>query len=238
MRNFSILVPCYNCEKIIEKNNKRLINKIQKKKINYEIIYINDGSTDNSLNKLKNIELQNKKISLISYNQNLGKSAALKKGIQKSKNDILIFLDCDLPYFQYLDKLINKLILGNEFVFIDRRSIKSKLDKSKLNFYQILRFITSKLVNYIISKLLIKNFKGDTQSGLKGFKIDRKFKKQNFISNKFFLDAEIMSYYSKKNVKFYSIPINYKIPKVSTIKIFDFNNFRYLLELSKIILKF
>ena len=123
---------------------------------------------------------------MISYNQNLGKSAALKKGIQKSKNEILIFLDCDLPYFQYFDKLIDKLSLGREFVFIDRRSIKSKLDKSKLNFYQILRFIISKLVNYIISKLLIKNFKGDTQSGLKGFKIDRKFKKQKFISNKFF----------------------------------------------------
>ena len=127
--------------------------------------------------------------------------------------------------------MIDKLIQGKEFVFIDRRSIKSKLDKSKLNFYQILRFMISKLVNYIISKLLIKNFKGDTQCGLKGFKIDRKFKKTEFYIKQIFLDAEIMSYYSKKNVKFYSIPINYKIPKVSTIRIFDFNNFRYLLEL-------
>lgn len=238
MKNISILIPCYNCEKIIEKNNRKLINKIQKKKIRFEIIYINDGSTDNSLNKLKNIKLKNKNISLISYNQNLGKSAALKKGIQKSKYNILIFLDCDLPYFQYLNKLIDKLTQGKEFVLIDRRSIKSKLNKSKLNFYQISRFIISKLVNYIISKLLMKNFKGDTQSGLKGFKIDRNFKRQKFISNKFFLDAEIMSYYSKKNTKFHSIPINYKIPKVSSINIFDFNNFRYLLELVKIILKF
>ena len=118
MKNFSILIPCYNCGKIIEKNNKKLINKVQKKKINFEIIYINDGSTDNSYSKLRNIKLRNKKISLISYNQNLGKSAALKKGIQKSKNEILIFLDCDLPYFEYLDKLIDKLSLGKNLYLL------------------------------------------------------------------------------------------------------------------------
>lgn len=238
MKNFSFLVPCYNCEKTITKNSKKLIQKIKSKKIKFEIIFINDGSKDKTLEKLKNIVSKNNNLSIISYKKNLGKSAALKSGIKKSKNKILVFFDSDLPYFQYLSKLID-LLKGNEsFVIIDRRSIKSKVDKSQLNLYQILRFLISKIVNYIISNLLMNNFKGDTQSGLKGFKITKDFKKQKFLSNKFFLDAEIMAFYNKKNIKFYSIPINYKIPKVSSIKIFDFNNLNYILELTKIILKY
>ena len=238
MKNFSFLVPCYNCEKTITKNSKKLIKKVLSKKIKFEIIFINDGSTDKTLDKLKDIVSKNKNLSIISYKKNLGKSAALKSGIKKSKYKILVFFDSDLPYFEYLGKLVD-LLKGNEnFVIIDRRSIKSKVDKSKLNFYQIFRFFISKIVNYITSNLLMNNFKGDTQSGLKGFKLTRDFKKQKFLSNKFFLDAEIMAFYNKKNIKFYSIPISYKIPKVSSIKIFDLNNLNYILELIKIILKY
>ena len=142
-----------------------------------------------------------------------------------------------LPYFKYLKRLIHLLIKENQFVIIDRRSIKSKVKKSKLNFYQILRFFISKLVNYIIANMLFKNFNGDTQSGLKGFYLIKNLKKQKFISQKFFLDAEIMAYYNKNNIKITSIPINYEIPKISSIKIFNLNNFIYLWELIKIIIK-
>ena len=43
--------------------------------------------------------------------------------------------------------------------------------------------------------MLMKNFKGDTQSGLKGFYLNKRFKKQKFISKKFFLDAEIIAFF-------------------------------------------
>jgi len=124
---------------------------------------------------------------------------------------------------------------GHKFVTIDRRAAKSKFNKSKLNLYQISRFLISNLVNIIISYLITKNFKGDTQSGLKGFYINKKFRKQKFISKKFFLDAEIISYFTSINIKISSIPINYKISKQSSIKILDISNFIYLFELSKII---
>ena len=82
----------------------------------------------------------------------------------------------------------------------------------------------------------MKNFKGDTQSGLKGFYLTKKFKKQKFISKKFFLDAEIIAYFCNQNVKITSIPIKYEISKQSSIKIFNMANFIYALELLKIIL--
>jgi len=237
MIKISFLIPCYNCENIIKKNNKRLIKKIKKKEIKYELIYINDGSTDKTHQKLKKLSINNNLVKIITYKKNLGKSAALKKGIDLSKYENIIFIDADLPYFSYLNKIIDKLISGSKLVYIDRRSIKSSLNKKKLNLYQISRYLISKLVNYIISKMLFKNFYGDTQSGLKGFKIDNELKKKKFISNKFFLDAEIMLYFHKKKLKFDSIPIRYSPPEVSSIRVFDVNNFKYLFELFKIILK-
>ena len=82
----------------------------------------------------------------------------------------------------------------------------------------------------------MKNFKGDTQSGLKGFYLTTKFKKQKFISKKFFLDAEIIAFFCNENIKITSIPIKYKISKQSSIKIFNIANFIYVFELSKILL--
>ena len=232
---FTFLIPCFNCDQFIFKNSLKLIKKINQSKINYKIIFLNDGSTDNTLAELKKIKLK-KKIKIISFKNNSGKSTVLKLALKKCQNGIVILYDCDLPYFKYLTKLIDLLKKGENFVTIDRRALDSKFDKSKLNFYQISRYLISKCVNIIISNLIVKNFKGDTQSGLKGFYIDKKFKKQKFISTKFFLDAEIISYFTKKNVKISSIPINYKISKQSSIKILNLSNFIYLYELIKIII--
>jgi len=235
-KKFTFLIPCYNSEKFIYKNSIRLIKKIKKTKISYNVIFINDASSDNTLNILKKIKAKHKNISIISYKKNLGKSAALKIGLKRCKTNIVVFYDCDLPYFSYLEKLIKLLINGMQFVTIDRRSIKSKINKSKLNFYQIARYTISRIVNYIIATILIKNFKGDTQSGLKGFFLNNKFKKQKFISQKFFLDAEIIAYFCNENIKITSIPIKYEISKQSSIKIFNITNFIYILELLKIII--
>ena len=235
-KKFTFLIPSYNCENFIYQNSIKLMNKIKKTKIFYELIFINDASSDNTLKELKKIKSKYKNISIISYKHNLGKSAALQIALKKCKTGIVVFYDCDLPYFNYLAKLIKLLKNGMQFVTIDRRSIKSKINKSKLNFYQIARYTISTVVNYIITNMIMKNFKGDTQSGLKGFYLTKKFKKQKFISKKFFLDAEIIAFFSNENVKITSIPIKYEISRQSSIKIFSVVNFIYIFELSKIIL--
>jgi len=235
-KKFTFLIPSYNCENFIYKNSIKLIDKIKKTKIYYELIFINDASSDNTLKELKKIKSKYKNVSIISYKKNLGKSAALQIGLKRCKTNIVIFYDCDLPYFNYLTKLIKLLTKDAQFVTIDRRAIKSKINKSKLNFYQTARFSISTIVNYIISVMLMKNFKGDTQSGLKGFYLNKKFTKQKFISKKFFLDAEIIAFFCNENIKITSIPVKYKISKQSSIKIFDISNFIYVYELLKIII--
>ena len=52
-KKFTFLIPCYNCENFIYRNSIQLINKIKKIKINFNLIFINDGSSDNTLRELK-----------------------------------------------------------------------------------------------------------------------------------------------------------------------------------------
>ena len=101
MCKFSIIVPVYNVETYLEK----CLNSILDQDFdNYEVIIINDGSTDNSRNILKRYE-DNKKITIIDE-ENKGLSAARNNGVEKSTGDYLIFVDSD----DYIaSKLLNHL---------------------------------------------------------------------------------------------------------------------------------
>jgi glycosyltransferase involved in cell wall biosynthesis len=102
---FSVIIPLYNKEKYI----KRAINSVLKQTYqNFEIIVINDGSTDNSLSVIKSIKDKRVKI----FNQkNLGVSNARNKGIKKAKGEYIAFLDADDKFLNNYLETIVQLIL-------------------------------------------------------------------------------------------------------------------------------
>ena len=91
----SVIVPLYNEEHTIIKVLNRL-SETKKKDFAYEVIVINDGSTDNSLSLLE----QNKYLydQLITYEKNNGKGYAVLKGLEVAKGKYVIFQDADLEY--------------------------------------------------------------------------------------------------------------------------------------------
>ena len=89
---YSIVVPVYNENgniSVLDKEIKDAMNKISK---SYEIIYVNDGSTDNSLDELKKL----KKVKIINQNRNYGQATALDAGFREAKGEIIISMDGDL----------------------------------------------------------------------------------------------------------------------------------------------
>ena len=83
--SISFVIPCYNCENIIQNSLKRLIKKFIKLRISrFEIIVIDDGSTDGTYKELK--KFKNKRVKIIKNFSNLGKSSSLIKGIKKASN--------------------------------------------------------------------------------------------------------------------------------------------------------
>ena len=234
----SFVIPCYNAEIFILKNITQLKKKITSLKIIYEIILVDDGSHDNTFSILKNVTKKNRFISLIKNKKNIGKSYSVLRGIKKSKHQHVIMIDCDLPYFTSINKIIFYLKKNADLVMVNRKLKDSKLKKKKLNAYQLTRYLLGLIIAFINKKILkLKIEGGDTQAGLKGFKKNSYFVRNNFISKKFFFDLELIHLFSKKKLKIVSIKTIFDINKNSSIKIFNFkNNYHILKELIHILI--
>ncbi len=92
----SVIVPCYNEEEVIEETYKRLTNVLKTLKINYEILFINDGSKDNTLNILTTLAKKDFSVKIISFSRNFGHQAAVTAGINYCKGDYALIIDADL----------------------------------------------------------------------------------------------------------------------------------------------
>ncbi len=92
----SIIAPCYNEEETIEPFLRRIEEILAQINEPYEIVFINDGSKDNTLNVLLNAKQNFKNIRIINFSRNFGKEAALTAGLDKARGEAAIPIDVDL----------------------------------------------------------------------------------------------------------------------------------------------
>jgi glycosyltransferase involved in cell wall biosynthesis len=92
----SIVCPCYNEEEVISHFLNEITPILNKINLKYEIIFINDGSSDNTLNVLIESKMKNQSIRIINLSRNFGKEAALTAGIEFSSGAVVIPIDVDL----------------------------------------------------------------------------------------------------------------------------------------------
>lgn len=115
MQKLSIILPIYN----EAQNIPALFVSLQEvlRPYQYEIIAVNDGSQDNSLEQLRNICHENKTVKVINFKKNYGQTAAINAGIQYASGDILILMDSDLENNpRDIPKLLAKLNEGYDVV--------------------------------------------------------------------------------------------------------------------------
>ena len=147
MKKISVIVPMYYEEKVAEECYKRLTACLQKlTDYTYEIIIIDDGSKDKTLEILENIANKDDKVKIISFSRNFGHQAAVTAGLKHVSGDAIIIIDADL---QDPPELIPQMIQlweqGNEIIYAKRKKRKGespfKLLSAKL-FYQILNALS------------------------------------------------------------------------------------------------
>jgi glycosyltransferase involved in cell wall biosynthesis len=92
----SVVIPVYNEEENIKELHEKLISVLPAITENYEIIFVDDGSTDNSFGVLKDINRDNKKVKVIRLRRNFGQSAATAAGFDYAKGELIITMDGDL----------------------------------------------------------------------------------------------------------------------------------------------
>ena len=94
--DLSLVIPLYNESESLDELNKSIISVLHKTNIKYELIYVDDGSIDNSWKTLNKISQKNPKIYACRFQRNYGKSMALSAGFKKCNGKIVITMDADL----------------------------------------------------------------------------------------------------------------------------------------------
>jgi polyisoprenyl-phosphate glycosyltransferase len=118
---YSFIIPAFNEEKSIEALYKRLSELMSSREKEFEIIFVDDGSRDNTANQVKKIIEKDKKVKLISLSRNFGHQSALTAGLNHAKGDAIISMDCDLqdpP--EIILQMIEKWKAGNDIVYARR----------------------------------------------------------------------------------------------------------------------
>lgn len=110
----SVVIPLFNEEESLIQLYERLTNVFHE---DVEFIFVDDGSTDKSLAIIENLALKDKRVKIISFRRNFGKSSALSAGFKKSRGDIIVTMDADLQdQPEEIPKLIEKLKEGYDLV--------------------------------------------------------------------------------------------------------------------------
>jgi len=217
---YSIIIPVKNQEKKISYNLDRLI-----RELNYfifiskwEIILIDDGSTDLTFRELSIYKKKIKNIKLIKNKLNKGKGYSIKRGISllNKKSDKVVLIDSDIPYFKSL-RLFFRTLNENNLVIINRKDERSKLKIKKKSFYIFYRILAGHILNLFFRLFALTNLK-DTQAGLKGFDSSLKKNFKKVKTNGFLFDLEFLLILKKKKIYPQLVPCIYSISGKSSIK--------------------
>lgn len=94
--NLSLIIPLFNEKESLPELHQWLVRVLDQEKLSYEILFIDDGSTDGSWQTICNLKKQNENVKGIQFLKNYGKSQALHAGFAKAKGDVVITMDADL----------------------------------------------------------------------------------------------------------------------------------------------
>lgn len=202
--DLSVIVPAYEEGNVIHKSLSNLVSMLNSLGVNYEIMVVDDGSTDNTLDEIKKIEKRCSRISHITYPENKGKGNALKRGVEKVSGEYICFLDADSE----ID--LNKF---KNFIDVARDApadivVGTKYHKFSKNKFPLYRKFLGNGYRYF-NKILFNLSISDTQTGLKLFKkkVIKDIIKITTLTG-FAFDLELLVIANKLSYSCYELPVS------------------------------
>lgn len=124
MKKISVVVPMYNEEEVASECYKKIKDVIYcMSDYDYEFIFVNDGSSDNTLNIIKSIASNDKKVKVISFSRNFGHQNAVSAGLREVSGDVILIIDADLqdpP--DIIPDMVKLWEAGNDIIYGKRKS--------------------------------------------------------------------------------------------------------------------
>jgi dolichyl-phosphate beta-glucosyltransferase len=201
----SIIVPAFNEAGAIRSTLDELSRYLEKTGLAHEIIVVDDGSTDETARAVEEMAQSRPAISLLSLDDNRGKGAAVRRGVQKSSGEVVAFIDADLPYrLQNLGDALTLVQSESADVVIGARDLPaSESDPS----YPLARRFTGRAFSVVVETFLVPGIP-DTQCGLKVFSreaAERLFSESTLDG--FGFDFEILFLARKYGYRIQRIPV-------------------------------
>lgn len=207
----SIILPAYNEGKNIRSSIKRVSAVVDSLGIGYEIIIVDDGSTDDTKYQA-NEEASNRRVKVISYDENLGKGFALRRGFNGSSGDFIIFLDSDSDIDAKKIGMFVDALSTADIVIASKRHPQSRVESPFLR-----KFLSHSF--YLIVRLLTWVNVSDTQTGLKAF---RRTALQSVFRltmvKRFALDVELLCVASILKLKIKEMPVTLNLDSKISLK--------------------
>ena len=216
----SVIIPCYNEKKTI----KKIIDKIFIQKINLEIILVDDGSDDGTVNVIKNYK-RDSRIKIVFHLKNKGKGAAIKSAVKFISGDLVLIQDADLEYNpKDYKKILDKFKEDkNVKAVYGSRALNNSNYQGKITLMRIIRIIANRILT-LFSNFINSQHLTDAHTCYKSFRAEI-FKKINLKENDFSFCAEVNAKLSRMNVNIKEVPISYNgrtIAEGKKIKLIDF----------------
>lgn len=201
MEIISIVIPAYNEEENIEELYKKINKVITKIDENYEILFIDDGSTDSTSRIIERIISQNRNVKLIIHGTNQGIGRAISTGLKAATGDTIITLDSDLSHdANNIMNFIKEIRKGYDVVIGSRY-----VGNGGMINVPTWRIVVSKFAGFLFSVLFSMFDIKDKTSGYRAY--STLVKNINIISTSFSVQLEILIKMRKKGAKMKEIPI-------------------------------
>lgn len=225
--DLSLIIPCFNEQKILDASLVEIEDVLRNSRFSYEIILIDDKSTDKTAKLLKKYE-RRKNYSVYYHEINQGRGKTVSDGIQVSRGVVVGFIDVDLEVSPlYMPYFVSKILKHEADVVTGYRIYRDSI-------VSLHRMILSRGYSVLVRKLLMVNL-NDTETGYKFFnrkKIIPILKQTK--SNHWFWDTEIISLAYRNKLRINEVPVLFlrRLDKKSTVNVVR-DTYDYLLHLYK-----
>jgi len=198
----SIIIPCYNEMVTLEDGLRRIVDLMKKERVSYEIILIDDYSTDGTRTLIHKLVKKYKYVRSFLHDRNFGRGRTVQDGIMHAKGSIVGYLDIDLEVSEiYIPMCVEKIRKGADMVIGHRHYANES---------SIIRYLASKSYWYLVKILFDLPFH-DTEAGYKFFRRSKILTYASTIKDQhWFWDTEVIIRGKMNNMNIVELPVLYQ----------------------------
>lgn len=214
MTYLSVILPCYNTSAMLTRQLPFLLSFLSTQNFPYELIIVDDGSADG---KELLLIAETNGCTYLKNEKNMGKGAAVRKGIQYASGQFILFTDSDIPFEYDAITTILKYLDAKEFdLAVGDRTLEAS---SYFGEIPMARKVSSALFTFFVGRFVTTGM-NDTQCGLKGF---RKNAAKDIFNvsriNGFAFDVEAIYIAMKRNYDIKRIPVKLRNQEASSVSL-------------------